>query len=73
MADIKGHRDLSELDIKRINTIKDMEIQVEELWRNITTSAENSCDHRWAAIARTHFEEGFSAPARSIAQPEARF
>lgn len=30
-------------------------------------------DMRWASIAKTHFEEGFSALVRSIAKPEPRF
>lgn len=69
--DIKGYRALTDQDITTINSIKDAEIWVGELWREVTQGT--ACDARWAAIARTHLEEGFSALVRSIAQPEDRF
>jgi hypothetical protein len=70
-ANIKGYRDLTQDDVDRMNAVKDLEIQVGDFWRTLTGSL--SCDKRWAAIAKTHFEEGFSALVRSIAQPENRF
>lgn len=70
-ADIKGYRELTQDDVDRINDVKDMEIAVGLFWQVVTS--EQPCDKRWAAIARTHFEEGFSALVRSIAQPESRF
>lgn len=69
--DIKGYRALTDQDITTINIIKDAEIQLGEFWRKMTKDPE--FDPRWAAIARTHFEEGFSALVRSIARPENRF
>ena len=42
-------------------TVKDMEDNLLE----IISKLENN-DKRWAAIARTHFEEGFMALRRSI-------
>jgi hypothetical protein len=71
-ADIKGYRDLTQDDVDRMNAIKDLEIQVGDFWRTLTSEA-FSCDKRWAAIAKTHLEEGFSALVRSIAKPENRF
>lgn len=68
---ISGYRDLTPDEIDAINRVKDLEAEVGRLhgqflpWSNI--------DKRWLAIARTHFEEGFSAMVRSIAQPESRF
>lgn len=68
---VKGYRELTQEDVERINEIKDMETAVGSFWKVLTS--EDPCDKRWAAIARTHFEEGFSALVRSIAQPENRF
>lgn len=70
-ADIKGYRELTQHDIDRINGIKDVEIAVGLFWRVL--AGEESYDKRWAAIAKSHFEEGFSALVRSVAQPENRF
>jgi hypothetical protein len=70
-ADIKGYRELTEDDVTRINDIKDLEIAVGAFWRILVS--EEPCDKRWAAIAKTHLEEGFSALVRSIAKPENRF
>jgi hypothetical protein len=70
-ADIKGYRELTQEDVDRINEIKDLERAVGLFWRDLVT--EEPCDKRWAAIAKTHFEEGFTALVRSIAQPENRF
>lgn len=68
---IKGYRDLSPDDINHINLVKDAEISAGEVWRAVM--ALPGVDKRWAAVAKTHFEEGFSALVRSIAQPESRF
>lgn len=67
-ADIKGYRDLSETDVEVINEIKEAEIELGNLWRQIVDN--NKVDMRWASIAKTHFQEGFSALVRSVAQPE---
>jgi hypothetical protein len=71
MPDIKGYRQLSPEDIAIINEIKDYEIEMGMFWQRLTTR--NTPNLRWAAIAKTHFEEGFSALVRSIAKPEERF
>lgn len=68
---IKGYRDLSEDEILFINKVKEIELEVGGLWRMI--NGFDSTDKRWAAIAKTHFEEGFSALVRSIAQPHSAF
>lgn len=76
---VTGYRDLSQDEIDIINSIKDAEKTVgalhRELVRLITPFAENSIqpDGRWLSIAKTHFEEGFSAMVRSIAKPESVF
>jgi hypothetical protein len=68
---ISGYRDLSQAEIDQINAVKVTEKVVGEVWRNVMALPD--VDKRWANVARTHFEEGFSALVRSIAKPEARF
>jgi hypothetical protein len=77
---ISGYRDLSQDDIDLMNEVKDAETKIGELWRRVGMMALGdrgpalvACDPRWHSIARTHFEEGFSALVRSIARPEPRF
>jgi hypothetical protein len=68
---ISGYRDLNQAEIDAINDVKQAEVNLGELWRTVTSM--DGMDTRWASIAKTHFEEGFSALVRSIAQPESRF
>ena len=68
---IAGYRDLSASEINLMNAVKSMETEVADLWREI--AGEDGIDGRWFAIARTHFQEGFSALVRSIAQPRDPF
>lgn len=68
---ISGYRDLGQLEIDSINEVKSAEIALGELYRDLTQLP--GIDKRWASIAKTHFEEGFSALVRSIAKPEPRF
>jgi len=72
---ISGYRDLSQDEIDAINRIKEAEIAVGELWKSIMDAPGDifSADGRWLSIARTHFEEGFSAFVRAVAKPEPRF
>lgn len=67
-TDIKGYHELSETDVAIINRIKELEETVGGFWRDITDGYE--VDKRWASIAKTHFQEGFTALVRSIAKPE---
>jgi hypothetical protein len=68
---ISGYRDLSQDEIDAINRVKQAEIDLGALWRDVRGL--DSSDPRWAQVAKTHFEEGFSALVRSIAKPEGRF
>lgn len=68
MPDIKGYRDLTEQDINYVNIIKDGEINLGRLWRAV--SEVDGVDKRWLAVAKTHFQEGFTALVRSVTQPE---
>lgn len=65
---IKGYRELGEQELVMINEIKDGEAAVGELWRSVQST--DAVDRRWLAVAKTHFQEGFTALVRSIAQPE---
>lgn len=64
---VRGYRNLTQPEIEAINTTKMLEEEVATWWGKIDRMpASNS---RWLEIARTHFQEGFSALIRSIAQP----
>jgi menaquinone-dependent protoporphyrinogen IX oxidase len=67
-AEIKGYRELSEQDIELVNLIKEAEIQVGTLWRVVV--GQSTADRRWTAVAKTHFQEGFTALVRSVTKPE---
>lgn len=68
---ISGYRDLSQDEIDQMNSVKAAEAALGETWRHVMDLP--GVDKRWAAVARTHFEEGFMALVRSIAKPEPRF
>lgn len=70
---IQGYRDLSENEIECMNAVKSKEKEVAELWFGIYNQLSGHIDSRWMSIAKTHFEEGFSAFVRAIAQPESPF
>lgn len=67
-APITGYRQLTAEEVDVINAIKDTEIMVGRLWRRVT-GEEIGHDSRFASIAKTHFQEGFSALVRSVARP----
>lgn len=68
---ISGYRDLTQSEVDDINSIKNAEEVVGMLWKVVMGS--HDVDKRWMSIARTHFEEGFSAFVRAVAKPEGRF
>lgn len=70
---ISGYRDLTQAEIDAINTIKNAEIELGELWSQIFVDLQDDINGRWMSIAKTHFEEGFSAFVRAVAKPEERF
>lgn len=75
---ILGYPDLSQREIDMINEIKEAEISVGRLWQEVKKAEhpdirDSAPDARWMSIAKTHFEEGFSAFVRAVAKPEARF
>lgn len=68
---VKGYRDLSQAEVDAINSVKAAEADIAELWKQLADVYK--ADARWRAVARTHFEEGFSALVRSIARPDSPF
>lgn len=71
MAEIQGYRDLFDSEIDAINEVKRAEEQLANVWTKVREGS--TVDRRWLAVARTHFEEGFSALVRSIARPTSPF
>lgn len=70
-APIDGYRDLSDDDITVMNEIKAAERDAAALWNRVLSRPD--VDKRWGAVAKTHFQEGFSALVRSVARPEDPF
>lgn len=66
---IKGYRELNEQEIAAINEIKEVAENVECLIESIINRPAADADKRWAAIARTHLQEGFMALTRAVAKP----
>jgi hypothetical protein len=65
---IKGYRDLSEVEIGAINACKLVAVEVGILCDKVRGL--DGVDQRWVAIAKTDLQKGFMALIRSIARPE---
>lgn len=68
---VSGYRQLSAEELGLINATKDKQREVADWWAQV--AAAPGVDPRCVAIARTHFEEGFSALVKSIARPDDPF
>lgn len=71
---ITGYRDLPQHDLDLVNEIKAVEVELARLWQKVQSrqfmvAEEPQVDRRWLAVARTHFQEGFSALVRSVTRP----
>jgi hypothetical protein len=67
---VKGYTDQGEAKVALVNRYKEIE---ERLLREVDTIGIAELinhDPRWAAIARTHFQEGFMALNRAVFQPQ---
>lgn len=69
MQDISGYRQLSPAEVALVNEIKAKERETLALAKSLTSGG-NEGDARWAAIAKTHLEQGFMALVRAITKPE---
>jgi hypothetical protein len=66
---VAGYRELSGHEIDAVNFVKSAEKQIAETWRALGRHSALELDRRWMAVARTHFQEGFSAVVRAITRP----
>jgi len=64
---IKGYRDLSQSEIDGMNSIKALEVDTGELFKQI--NAIEGVDQRALTLAKTKLQEGFMWFVRSIARP----
>ncbi len=65
---IKGYRDLTEVEIGAMNDCKLEAVEVGILCDKV--AGMSGVDQRWVAIAKTDLQKGFMALIRSIAKPE---
>lgn len=68
---VRGYRDLEPDEVALINSLKEMQEAVADAWARVFVRS--NTDRRKANIARTHFEDGFSALVGSIARPHDPF
>ena len=64
---IKGYRDLSQSEIDGMNSIKALEMDTGELFKQV--SEIEGVDQRSLTLAKTKLQEGFMWFVRSIAKP----
>lgn len=65
--EMRGYRDLTQAEIDQINTIKDNEAKLADLWFTI---GYGDVDGREMSLARTHFEQAFMHFVKAIARPD---
>ena len=68
---ISGYRDLSQSEIDGMNSIKSLEVDVGELFKQI--SEIQGVDQRSMALAKTNLQQGFMWFVRAIAKPTNTF
>ena len=64
---IKGYRELSQVEIDLMNEIKTKGAELGELVKKLRTT--EGLDQRWVSIGATDFQTGLMALTRSVAQP----
>ena len=67
---IIGYRELSEEEIARMNQIKALGKQFQELVERFEMEGSSWADPRWVAIGRTHLQQGLMALTRAVAKPD---
>lgn len=71
---IKGYRELTAVDISKMNEVKALAEEVGDLINGLETASAlprgMEPDKRWLAIAKTQLQQGFMALTRAIAKPE---
>ena len=64
---IKGYRELTQVEIDLMNEIKAKGAELGELVNKLRTT--EGLDQRWVSIGATDFQTGLMALTRSVAQP----
>ena len=64
---IKGYRELTQVEIDLMNEIKTKGVELGELVNKLRTT--EGLDQRWVSIGATDFQTGLMALTRSVAQP----
>ena len=64
---IKGYRELTQVEIDLINEIKTKGVELGELVSKLRNT--EGLDQRWVSIGATDFQTGLMALTRSVAQP----
>ena len=64
---IKGYRELTQVEIDLMNEIKTKGAELGELVNKLRTT--EGLDQRWVSIGATDFQTGLMALTRSVAQP----
>lgn len=65
---IKGYRELTQVEIDCMNTIKEAAADIGQLLDQLEEVPE--LDKRWLSIAKTDLQKGFMAATRSVAKPD---
>ena len=64
---ITGYRDLTQSEIDAMNSVKALEADIAELWKQLGKLP--GVNQRDLALARTHFEDACIRAVRAIARP----
>lgn len=68
MTDVPGYTEQSEVNTQLIGKTKEVEERLLRYVESIPRATQ--VDPRWLAIGITHFQQGFMAVVRAIAQPQ---
>lgn len=66
-TEIKGYRGFTPETTAKINKIKEMEVQVAALWKEIQQDPE--VDQRLMSLAKTNIQDSFHWFVRAVAKP----
>jgi len=69
---VTGYRKHTQQQIDAVNTTKAFENDLGDWFIQLRGDLTDQLDERWLEIARTHFQQGFTALNRAVFQPESR-
>lgn len=67
-SETPGHKALEDWQVEAIKEVREIGNLLENLCERL--GKHELTDHRWAAMAKTHLQQGLMAATRSIAQPD---